>query len=241
MGKIIIIDYNVGNIRSVENALRRIGAEFALSDSPEEILSADHVILPGVGNAAEAMRRLREKNLVEVVKSIKAPVLGICVGMQLMCSSSEEGNTECMGIFDLPVKRFAEGMKESAAAPTACGNATPALCGIASTAAPVDCSTATPVMRSTAVAHEMLLKIPNMGWSSAYNLKSPLFKGIAEGTFFYFVHSYYAVESPLSASKTDYGVTFSSSLYKDNFYGTQFHPEKSGEAGSKVLKNFLEI
>lgn len=214
MGKIIIIDYNVGNIRSVENALRRIGAEFALSDSPEEILSADHVILPGVGNAAEAMRRLREKNLVEVVKSIKAPVLGICVGMQLMCSSSEEGNTECMGIFDLPVKRFAEGMKESAA---------------------------TPVMRSTAVAHEMLLKIPNMGWSSAYNLKSPLFKGIAEGTFFYFVHSYYAVESPLSASKTDYGVTFSSSLYKDNFYGTQFHPEKSGEAGSKVLKNFLEI
>lgn len=214
MGKIIIIDYNVGNIRSVENALRRIGAEFALSDSPEEILSADHVILPGVGNAAEAMRRLREKNLVEVVKSIKAPVLGICVGMQLMCSSSEEGNTECMGIFDLPVKRFAEGMKESAAAP---------------------------VMRSTAVAHEMLLKIPNMGWSSAYNLKSPLYKGIAEGTFFYFVHSYYAVESPLSASKTDYGVTFSSSLYKDNFYGTQFHPEKSGEAGSKVLKNFLEI
>lgn len=214
MGKIIIIDYNVGNIRSVENALRRIGAEFALSDSPEEILSADHVILPGVGNAAEAMRRLREKNLVEVVKSIKAPVLGICVGMQLMCSSSEEGNTECMGIFDLPVKRFAEGMKESAA---------------------------TPVMRSTAVAHEMLLKIPNMGWSSAYNLKSPLFKEIAEGTFFYFVHSYYAVESPLSASKTDYGVTFSSSLYKDNFYGTQFHPEKSGEAGSKVLKNFLEI
>ena len=202
MGETIIVDYNVGNICSVENALRRLGATYCLSGDPARILSADHVILPGVGNAAEAMRRLREKGLVEVIKAVKAPLLGICVGMQLMCNSSQEGNTACMGLFDVEVKRFPDGFKGEDGS---------------------------------------RLKIPHMGWSRVSSLKSPLFEGLEERCYLYFVHSYYAEESPLAAAKTEYGVTISSALWRENFFGTQFHPEKSGDAGARILKNFLDL
>ena len=202
MDETIIVDYNVGNICSVENALRRLGATYCLSGDPARILSADHVILPGVGNAAEAMRRLREKGLVEVIKAVKAPLLGICVGMQLMCNSSQEGNIACMGLFDVEVKRFPDGLKGEDGS---------------------------------------RLKIPHMGWSRVSSLKSPLFEGLEEGSYLYFVHSYYAEESPLAAAKTEYGVTISSALWRENFFGTQFHPEKSGDAGARILKNFLDL
>ena len=192
-----IIDYDAGNIRSVENALDRLGCDYVLTSDPEVILSADRVIMPGVGNDAEAMKSLREKGLVEVIKSIRKPVLGICVGMQIMCRDSEEGNCECLGIFDAHVRRFV---------PTE------------------DC------------------KVPHMGWNSIHHLEKKLFTGFKGGEYVYFVHSYYpTLCQDTIACCTHAGQMFSAALKYENFYGTQFHPEKSGDTGETILKNFLEL
>ena len=194
---IAIIDYDAGNIRSVGNALQRLGAEYELTADPARILAADKVILPGVGNAAEAMASLQERGLCELVKTLRRPVLGICVGMQLMCRDSEEGPTQCLGIFDEHVRRFAE-------APDA--------------------------------------KVPHMGWNELGNLDSKLFKGLSGGSFVYFVHSYYPGLCPDTIATCRHGEQlFSAALKYENFYGTQFHPEKSGSVGAAILQNFLAL
>ena len=194
---IAIIDYEAGNICSVENALSRLGATYELTASPEVIRKADKVILPGVGNAAQAMESLRQTGLDEVIRRLRQPVLGICVGMQLMCRGSEEGPVECMGLFDTRVRRFTE-------TPDA--------------------------------------KVPHMGWNSIGNLESKLFKGLSEGSFVYFVHSYYPGLCTDTIATCRHGSTlFSAALRWENFYGTQFHPEKSGSVGSAILQNFLAL
>ena len=194
---IAIIDYDAGNIRSVGNALQRLGAEYELTADPARILAADKVILPGVGNAAEAMASLQERGLCELVKTLRRPVLGICVGMQLMCRDSEEGQTQCLGIFDAHVRRFQE-------APDA--------------------------------------KVPHMGWNAIGNLDSKLFKGMEGGSFVYFVHSYYPGLCPDTIATCRHGEQlFSAALKYENFYGTQFHPEKSGSVGAAILQNFLAL
>ena len=190
-----IIDYNTGNLFSLISALERVGADYRLTSDPEEILSADSVILPGVGEASNAMSELRNRGLDQVIPLIKVPVLGICIGMQLMCSSSEEGNTECLGIFPNKVLKLK-------------GKG---------------------------------IKIPHMGWNSIANTRSPLFAGIEEVAYFYFVHSFAPECNEFTAATTEYGELFSSALYKNNFYGTQFHPEKSGEMGERLLRNFIKI
>lgn len=193
---IAIVDYKAGNIRSVENALMRLEADYQVTSDPEAIRAASHVILPGVGEASNAMRFLLP--LADFLKSLTQPVLGICIGLQLMCASSEEGPTECMNIFYSKVLRFrpSEGAK-----------------------------------------------IPHMGWNAIENLRSPLFRGIQEGAFVYYVHSYYPEysDSETVASTCFAGVTFSAAMNRGNFYGTQFHPEKSGPVGEKILENFLRI
>jgi glutamine amidotransferase len=191
--KVVIIKYNAGNIRSVLFALERIGVDAIVSDNHEEIRSADRVIFPGVGEASSAMKYLKEKGLDELICSLKQPVLGICLGMQLMCAHSEENNTECLGIFDQKVKLFPN----------------------------------------------VGLKIPQIGWNNITHLESDLFNGIAENSYMYFVHSYYVENCNNAISKTDYALEFSSAVQKDNFYAVQFHPEKSGETGQKILKNFI--
>ena len=194
---IAIIDYDAGNIRSVGNALQRLGAEYELTADPARILAADKVILPGVGNAAEAMASLQARGLCELVKTLRRPVLGICVGMQLMCRNSEEGPTQCLGIFDAHVRRFRE-------APDA--------------------------------------KVPHMGWNAIGNLDSKLFKGMEGGSFVYFVHSYYPGLCPDTIATCRHGEQlFSAALKYENFYGTQFHPEKSGSVGAAILQNFLAL
>ncbi len=194
---IAIIDYDAGNIRSVGNALQRLGAEYELTADPARILAADKVILPGVGNAAEAMSHLRERSLCELVRSLRRPVLGICVGMQLMCRDSEEGPVQGLGIFDAHVRRFAE-------APDA--------------------------------------KVPHMGWNALGNLDSKLLKGLEPGNYVYFVHSYYAGLCPDTIATCRHGAQlFSAALKYENFYGTQFHPEKSGSVGAAILRNFLAL
>ena len=194
---IAIIDYDAGNIRSVGNALQRLGAEYELTADPARILAADKVILPGVGNAAEAMASLQARGLCELVKTLRRPVLGICVGMQLMCRDSEEGPTQCLGIFDAHVRRFRE-------APDA--------------------------------------KVPHMGWNAIGNLDSKLFKGLEDGSFVYFVHSYYPALCPDTIATCRHGEQlFSAALKYENFYGTQFHPEKSGSVGAAILQNFLAL
>ena len=196
---IALIDYDAGNIRSVGNALSRLGVEYELTALPERILAADKVILPGVGNAAEAMENLRERGLCEVIKSLRVPVLGICVGLQVLCRSSEEGPTEGLGIFDTKVKRFPDSMAEEA-------------------------------------------KVPHMGWNSIGNLESKLFKDLPGGSYVYFVHSYYPELCPDTIATCRHGDTlFSAALRWENFYGTQFHPEKSGDVGAAILKNFLAL
>ena len=192
--KVVIIKYNAGNIRSVLFALERIGVNAIVSDDPEEIRSADRVIFPGVGEASSAMNYLKEKGLDELICSLKQPVLGICLGMQLMCTYSEENNTECLGIFDQKVKLFPN----------------------------------------------VGLKIPQIGWNNITHLKSELFNGVTENSYMYFVHSYYVEDCQNAISQTDYTLEFSSSVQKDNFYAVQFHPEKSGEAGQKILENFIK-
>lgn len=209
---IAVIDYDTGNLRSVANALGRLGAEFTVTDDPETIRSAERVLLPGVGEASTAMEKLRQRGLVEVIRSLTQPVLGICIGVQLMCRRSEEGNTLCMGIFDAEVKRLGV----SAARPVcSCGCMGP--------------------------AKEERLKVPEMGWNTIEHLRSPLFAGLDEGAYVYYVHSYAPELSRQAIATTLYGMPFSAALGRDNFYGTQFHPEKSGRIGERILKNFLEL
>ena len=195
---IAIVDYDAGNVRSVINALRRSGVtEWSLTSDAAELSSADKVLLPGVGDASVAIASLRSLGLDTVIRSLKCPVLGICVGMQLMCRHSEEGDAEGLGIFDAEVRRFQTTDPEQ--------------------------------------------KIPHMGWNQVYGLKSDLFKGIADGTDMYYVHSFYAGLCSSTIASTDHIVTFSAALGKDNFFGTQFHPEKSGADGARIIQNFLSL
>lgn len=193
---VAVIDYNMGNIRSLGNALGRLGAEWVLTSDAEVIKKAGRVILPGVGNAAEAMANLRRLGLPEVIWRLRRPVLGICVGMQVMCRHSEEGDAECMGIFDARVRRFEESPE---------------------------------------------IKVPHMGWSRISNLESKLFAGIGSGSYVYYVHSYYAPLCPDTIATSRHPGMFSAALKYENFYGTQFHPEKSGETGERILHNFLKL
>lgn len=192
--KIVIIDYGAGNIQSIKFALERLGYEGILSGDPEEIKSADKVIFPGVGEASSAMHKLKSTGLEKVIPNLKQPVLGICLGMQLMCNSSEEGDTTGIGIFDVDVVHF-----------------------------------------------ERKLKVPHIGWNRITDLKSNLFEGIHEKEYVYLVHSFYAPVCDETIAKCDYGVEYSSALKKDNFYGVQFHPEKSSTAGERILDNFLKL
>ncbi len=193
---IAIIDYKMGNLRSVENALHRLGANFVVTADPAVIRKADRVLLPGVGNAAEAMNNLREARLVEVINDLRRPVLGICVGMQVMCQHSEEGDAECLGIFDTKVRRF---------------------------------------------PHSLTEKVPHMGWNSIHNLDSKLLRNLKGGAHVYYVHSYYPELCQDTIATTQHGLMFSAALKYENFYGTQFHPEKSGDVGEQILKNFLTL
>ncbi len=193
---IAIIKYNAGNIRSVLYALERVGVTAVVTDNHEDIRTADKVIFPGVGEASSAMKYLKEKKLDLLIPELKQPVLGICLGMQLMCSFSEENDTKCLGIFPQKILKF------------------PAEDGF---------------------------KIPQIGWNNIYNLSSPLFEGIKENEYVYFVHSYYAEKSEFSIATTNYIQEYSSALHKNNFYATQFHPEKSGIAGQKMILNFLNL
>ena len=192
---ILIIKYNAGNIRSVLFALERIGLKGEVSDDVAKINSADKVIFPGVGEASSAMKYLRERKLDEVIKNLAQPVLGICLGMQLMCKYSEENDTKCLGIFDEEVKRFR--------------------------------------------TESLGLKIPQIGWNNIYDLKSKLFEGIEEKSYCYFVHGYYAALGEDSIATTDYIRPYSSALHKNNFFGVQFHPEKSAAVGERILRNFI--
>ena len=198
--KIVIIKYNAGNIESVNNALNRLGVNTEITANPDKIKNADKVIFPGVGEASTTMNYLRKHKLDELIVSLKQPVLGICLGLQLMCSHSEEGDTECLGIFDEKVKRFVPNPGE-----------------------------------------EYITKVPHMGWNSITGLKSNLFTNAQENQYVYFVHSYYAGIGNDTAATCNYIIPFSAALQKDNFYATQFHPEKSGSVGAEILKNFLNL
>lgn len=192
--KLLIIDYGAGNIKSIQFAFKRLGINAVLSNNIDEIKAADKIIFPGVGEASSAMKMLKESGLNEVIPKLKQPVLGICLGMQLMCRFSEEGNTKGLGIFDVDIKRFTNS-----------------------------------------------LKVPQMGWNVIFDLKSALFNGIKEKEFMYLVHSFYAETCDESIATTDYKISYASALQKNNFYGVQFHPEKSGLEGAKILKNFIEL
>ena len=191
---IAIIKYNAGNIQSVQNALNRLGYESIITDDKETILSAEKVIFPGVGEASTAMKYLKERELDNVITSIEQPFLGICLGLQLMCKSTEEGKTKCLGIFDTEVKLFP----------------------------PED-------------------KVPHMGWNSFKTLNGTLFKGINKNDDMYYVHSFYAEQCKDTVATCNYIIPFSAALERNNFYATQFHPEKSAEIGEQLLKNFLEL
>lgn len=191
---VVIINYGAGNIQSIKFAIQRLGYEAILSNDAEEIQNADKVIFPGVGEASSAMKKLRASGLDKVIPTLKQPVLGICLGMQLMCSSSEEGNTQGLRIFDANVVKF---------------------------------------------SHQV--KVPQIGWNQISNLKSDLFKEVEEKEHIYLVHSFYAPLCQETIAESDYELKYSAALQKDNFYGTQFHPEKSSEVGEKILFNFLSI
>ena len=195
--KVAIIKYNAGNIHSVDCALRRLGVEAVITADKELLRTADKVIFPGVGEAETTMNHLKATGMDELIKSLRQPVLGICLGMQLMCRYSEEGEADCLGIFDVPVKRFVPQRQED--------------------------------------------KVPHMGWNTIEQTNSELFKGFTHEEFVYFVHSFYVPVCEFTAAQTDYIQPFSAALHKDNFYATQFHPEKSGEAGERIIKNFLEL
>ncbi len=192
--KLVIINYGAGNIKSIQFAFKRLGYDAVLSNNPDEILAADKIIFPGVGEASSAMKMLKESGLDVLVPTLKQPVLGICLGMQLMCKSTEEGNTKGLGIFNSEVKRFANDVK-----------------------------------------------VPQMGWNVIKDLKSDLFKGVKENEYMYLVHSYYAEHCKETIAKTDYGINYASALQHNNFYGVQFHPEKSSLAGARILRNFIEL
>ena len=195
---IAIIDYDTGNLRSVCNALDRIGAEYVLTDDPETIRRADRVLLPGVGEASSAMAKLRERGLCDVIRSLKVPVLGICIGMQLMCRHSQEGDVDCLGIFDADVCRFEPDLASG-------------------------------------------VKVPHMGWNAVTDLKTGLFEGLEDGEFVYFVHSYAASVCEDTIAVSDNGRKFSAAMRRGNFYGAQFHPEKSGDVGERILRNFMNL
>ena len=192
--RIAIIDYGAGNTQSVKYALKRLGCEGILTSDKEVISSSDKVIFPGVGEASSAMKMLKKSGLDGLIPKLKQPVLGICLGMQLMCNYTEEGDTNGLGIFHTDVKRFSN-----------------------------------------------KVKVPQMGWNTVKNLKSDLFKNIDEGDYMYLVHSYYAENCKESIATSDYEIEYASALENDNFFGVQFHPEKSGKAGARLLQNFLEL
>jgi glutamine amidotransferase len=192
--KLAIVNYGAGNIKSIQFAFQRLGYEAVLSDSPDEIIKADKIIFPGVGEASSAMKKLKASGLDRLIPELNQPVLGICLGMQLMCQYTEEGDTKGLGIFHNQVKRFSK-----------------------------------------------KLKVPQMGWNTINHLKSPLFKDISEGSYMYLVHSYYAENCEEAIATTEYGLTYASALENDNFFGVQFHPEKSSTVGEKLLRNFLNL
>ncbi|THU40688.1 imidazole glycerol phosphate synthase subunit HisH [Niastella caeni] len=198
---LVIIKYNAGNIQSVLYALERIGVSAVVTDDYEQIQSAGKVIFPGVGEASSAMRYLKEHKLDTVIKNLQQPVLGICLGMQLMCAYSEENDTTCLGIFDEQVKLFKPGTNGAAGR----------------------------------------VKVPQIGWNSIFNLKTKLFNGLPENSYCYFVHGYYAALGEHTIATADYIQPYSAALHKHNFYGAQFHPEKSAKAGEQILKNFLSL
>lgn len=206
---IAIVKYNAGNVRSVQFALQRLGVEALWTDDPDQLQMADKVIFPGVGEASSAMYYLRERGLDEVLCSLRQPVLGICLGLQLFCRHSEEGDTPCLGIFDAAVRRFTGGI-----AGYLTGDVPPA---------PIP------------------LKVPHMGWNTLSALHGPLFEGLQDENYVYFVHSFYAELHPAAIAHTEYGVPFSAALQRGNFYAVQFHPEKSGPVGQQILKNFLNL
>ena len=191
---VAIIKYNAGNIRSVDHALKRLGISALITDDHRTIVSADKVIFPGVGEAATTMKYLHERGLDTLIAGLTQPLLGICLGQQLMCSWSEERNTSCIGIFDEPVRRFPD-----------------------------------------------RLKVPHMGWNSLSKVQGKLFDSSLNGAYVYFVHSYYVPVGNDTAAETEYMVPFSAAMQKDNFFATQFHPEKSGDPGEKILSNFLRL
>lgn len=197
---IAVVDYATGNLRSVADALGRAGAEFTLTADPAVLRRADRVILPGVGEASSAMSKLRERGLDTVIPTLTQPVLGICIGMQLMCLSSEEGDARCMGIFPARVLRLPSVTPGGAQ-----------------------------------------LKVPHVGWDTISGLSTPLFRDLAEDTYIYYVHSFAAEPCAATIATTDYGRPFSAALARNNFFGTQFHPEKSGSAGARILQNFLTL
>ncbi|SFC83357.1 glutamine amidotransferase [Zunongwangia mangrovi] len=192
--KIAIIDYGAGNIQSIKFAVKRLGFEAVLTDDAEEIKSADKVIFPGVGEASSAMKMLKSTGLDKVIPQLKQPVLGICLGMQLMCEYCEEGDTPGLSIFDAKVVKF-----------------------------------------------DNTVKVPQIGWNQIYDLRSDLFEGVNEKEYVYLVHSFYVKECEETICSTQYGVEYTSAIKKNNFYGVQFHPEKSSKAGEKILENFLKL
>lgn len=195
--KVAVVKYNAGNIYSVDYALKRLGVEAMITADKEQLQSADKVIFPGVGEAETTMNHLKSTGLDELIKNLRQPVFGICLGMQLMCRHSEEGEADGLGIFDVDVKRFVPQKHED--------------------------------------------KVPHMGWNTIEKTNSKLFAGFTEAEFVYFVHSFYVPVCDFTAAETNYIHPFSAALHKDNFYATQFHPEKSGPTGEKILRNFLEL
>lgn len=192
--KLAIIDYGAGNVKSIQFACKRLGVTAELSSDPEFIKKSDKVIFPGVGEASNAMKKLKENNLNQLIPVLQQPVLGICLGMQLLCKSTEEGSTNGFGVFDVNIKQFSS-----------------------------------------------KVKVPQIGWNTISNLQGPLFKGVKDTEYMYLVHSYYAEQCNEMIATTNYEVNYASALQKDNFYGVQFHPEKSSKAGKQVLQNFLEL
>ena len=193
--KVAVVKYNAGNVESVKNALNGLGIEPVLSDDPETLRAADKVIFPGVGEASTAMNYLRQRNLDDVIRSLGRPVLGICLGMQLLCGFSDENDTECLGILPYRVRRFSSASQ----------------------------------------------KVPQIGWNNVSQLKGPLFQEVPEDSFVYFVHGFYVENGAETTATCEYGVQYSAAVEHENFYAVQFHPEKSGPVGARILENFLKL
>jgi glutamine amidotransferase len=232
---VAIIDYGAGNLFSIAAACRRLDYNVAITSDPEIIEKSSRVIFPGVGNAAAAREALDRSRLAPLIPQLTMPVLGICLGMQMMTRRSDEGDTACLSIFSCDVKEF---NSSAAACFKLPGSSEDGTCDDEphNGSLPPGNPPGKEVSGS-----ENLLKVPHMGWNRASDLQGPLFKGISEGAWLYFVHSYYAPLCDHSAAITSYGIPFSAALWRDNFFGCQFHPEKSGETGIQILKNFLEL